>query len=333
MVYRAALLGCGKIGSEFSDDPKVRWIHSHAAAYAHCSATDLVAVCDTDPDKVARCAERWCVAQRFTDPRELLVAAHPEIVSVCTPDSSHFGLIRAAIDTPGVRAVLAEKPLALCSADASELVRLAAGRGVLLAVNYTRRYCERHAQFRDWVRSGGIGEMQSVTGYYTKGLLHNGTHWIDLARFFMGDVAWVWGSDVRHEPGGDPTLDAFFRFDSGAGGSLVGTDARAYNFFEFDLVGTRGRLRITDIGETFEVYSVVDSPRFSGYRELAIRECHRDGLHDVLMNAVNDLVHCLESSGVPRCSGVDGLAALRVAEAVRESSRSGGKVRVETAHE
>jgi predicted dehydrogenase len=231
-----------------------------------------------------------------------------------------------------VRAVLAEKPLALCAADASALVGLAAERRVRLAVNYTRRYCQRHARLRHWVWSGGLGAIQSVAGFYTKGLLHNGTHWIDLARFFVGEVAWAWGTDVRHEPGDDPTLDAFLQFESGAGGHLVGVDAGAYNLFEFDLIGTLGRLRISNLGQTFEVFEVTDSPRYSGYRELAPHESHRDGLRDVLKHAVDDLVHCLDHGGAPRCSGADGLAAIRIAEAVRESARAGRKVSLEHTH-
>jgi predicted dehydrogenase len=332
MAYRAALLGCGKIGSEFSDDPKVRGVHSHAAAYAACPATTLVAVCDRDPLKAARCGERWGIAALYTEPERLLAAERPEIVSVCTPDATHFELIRAAIEAPGVRAVLAEKPLALRAADAAALVRLADQRGVRLAVNYTRRYCERHAQLRKWVRSGGLGAIQSVVGSYTKGLLHNGTHWIDLARFFVGEVAWAWGTDVRREAGDDPTLDAFFQFETGAGGHLVGGDALDYTLFEIDLIGTRGRLRITDLGETFEAFDVADSPRFSGYRELAPRAAYRDGLRDVLKHAVADLVRCLGDGRAPRCSGADGLAALRIAEAVRESAPTGRKVCVEPYH-
>jgi hypothetical protein len=44
------------------------------------------------------------------------------------------------------------------------------------------------------------------------------------------------------------------------------------------------------------------------------------GLHNVLLNAVEDLVACLDRSGDPLCSGEDGLAALKVACAARETA-------------
>src|SRR6267143_5411046 len=140
MVYRAALIGCGKIGSEFDDNPRVNGVYSHAGAYTACSATELFAVCDTDPNRLSRSAEKWNVAGTFRDARQMLAETRPDIVSICTPDSTHYELLRAALSTPGVRAVFAEKPLAAELDQANEIVEEAGRRSVLLAVNYTRRY-------------------------------------------------------------------------------------------------------------------------------------------------------------------------------------------------
>src|SRR5207253_5065884 len=113
MVYRAALIGCGKIGSEFDDFPRAAGIYSHAGAYSACSQTELVAVCDLDQSKLDRCASRANVKQRFRDHREMLADIRPDIVSVCTPDSTHYDLLRDVINTSSVKGILAEKPLAL----------------------------------------------------------------------------------------------------------------------------------------------------------------------------------------------------------------------------
>lgn len=325
--YRAALLGCGRIGSEFADDPRVKGVYTHAGAYAACPRTELAAVCDPDPARLARCGDRWCVGARYQDPERLLAEQAPELVSVCTPDSTHYALIRAAITAPGVRAVLAEKPLALELGQAEELVRLAVERGVTLAVNYSRRYAKSHVRLREALR-GSIGETQTVGGYYTKGLLHNGTHWIDLARFLVGEITEVWGCASKAGGEEDPTLDAFFRFESGATGYLHGCDAGAFSLFEMDLIGTRGRARITDAGATFEFSQAADSTRYSGYRELTPARKEPAGLGDTLLHAVEDLVTALEEGRAPRCSGEDGVAALRIALAVRDAASRGRGVPV-----
>jgi predicted dehydrogenase len=139
MRLRAAVLGCGWIGAEFRTDGPLG-IYNHAAAYSACAHTDLVALCDTDPLKLNRAAERWEVKQCYTDAGELFANAQPEVVSICTPDATHFACIKAALSASSVRAILAEKPLALKQTEALELADLETRRGVKLAVNYSLRY-------------------------------------------------------------------------------------------------------------------------------------------------------------------------------------------------
>ena len=96
MVYRAALIGCGRIGSEFAESPGLAeaGICTHAQAYASCEATRLVAVCDSAPAKLERCGERWNIAGRYRNVGCLLAEQRPEIVSVCTQDPTHYELVR-----------------------------------------------------------------------------------------------------------------------------------------------------------------------------------------------------------------------------------------------
>jgi predicted dehydrogenase len=323
MVYRAAIIGCGMIGSEFDDDPRVNGIYSHAGAYASCPETSLVAICDSDANKVEHCGQRWNVPARYRDSKQMLAEQRLDIVSICTPDETHYDLICAAIATPGVRAVLAEKPLSLELDQTRQVVGLANARGIVLAVNYSRRYAPSHIRLKEFLSSGGIGEIQTVSGFYTKGLLHNGTHWFDLARFLVGEVVRVWGVDVRKENSLDPTLDAFLDFECGASAYLHGCDKTAFSLFEMDLIGTNGRVRVIESGQTIEFFTVVDDSRFTGYKSLMEKNKISDGLHNELLYVVEDVVRCLNESGQPRCSGADGVETLRIALAVRESAQSG----------
>ena len=72
-----------------------------------------------------------------------------------------------------------------------------------------------------------------------------------------------------------------------------------------------------------------ESPRYSGYRELApdagIGGVVPDGLPQVsrLVTAVQDVINCVDSGKQPACNGLDGLAALDIAYALRESVQHG----------
>lgn len=322
MTLRAALLGCGWIGSEFRTDTPMG-IYNHAAAYQACPETELMAICDTDPEKLNRAGERWKVTGRYPDLGELLAKSAPEIVSVCTPDAMHFEGVKVVLSAPSVRGILAEKPLALEADEAKELVEIARSRGVALAVNYSRRYSAGHAELREWIRSGGLGKIVTVGGFYTKGTLHNGSHWFDLARWMVGEIIEVSGFDLLGESSADPTLDAILRFENGATGHLQAFDASAGTLFEMDILGTQGRVRVIEPAGQFATFHLSESRTFSGYRVFAEGEIRPARNSDTVLHAVEDLVACVKHGGVPRCSAEDGVAAVRVARAVSDSARLG----------
>jgi predicted dehydrogenase len=328
MVYRAALIGCGKIGSEFDDNPRIKGVYSHAGAYVACSQTELVAVCDQDPNRLSRCAEKWGVVATFRDAHQMLAETRPDIVSICSPDSTHYELLRAVLSSPGVQAVFAEKPLAVELDQANEIVEEADRRGVLLAVNYSRRYSNSYFELRQLLDAGGIGEILAVSGYYTKGIIHNGSHWIDLARFLLGEMVEFRGINSRSEAEPDPTLDGLIEFARGMKGYLHGCSFDdLVSFFEMEIVGTRGRVSITDSGRTITFYELADNPHHSGYKTFSKTREVDGGLSYALLNAVDDLVHALITRSQPRCNGREAAAALRIACALRDSARSASPVR------
>jgi predicted dehydrogenase len=313
---RAAVIGCGAIGASTADTHPDVGVLTHAAAYAACPDTELVAVCDTDPQRARAAAERWGAAPH-TDPAKLRGC---ELISVCTPDATHADLVELALDAPGVRAILAEKPLALDAAAARALAARARERAVVLAVNYTRRFAPLFRSLR-----GRVGPLQHVSGVYVKGLFHNGTHWLDLLRLLAGEPVAVRGWDRLGEGGPDPSLDAELTLANGAGARLAALDTRRFTAFEMDLVGEHGRVRIAESGHVVEVAEIGNDPRHPGYRVLRPAGTTVGGLRDGALHAVADLVRCVRDGGDPACTGEDGAAALALAEAIRGSAARGGE--------
>ena len=80
-------------------------------------------------------ADRHAV-QAWTDLNDLL--RNVEIVSVAAPTSAHFAATKACLEAG--KHVLVEKPIAVTSAEARELVALAAQRGCLLQVGHSERF-------------------------------------------------------------------------------------------------------------------------------------------------------------------------------------------------
>lgn len=322
------MIGCGKIGSGFADDPLLAGdVYTHAEAYVRSAATELVAVCDRDPDVARRCAERWDVVASYSDISELIEGAQPETVSICTPDETHFSIARQLIeDAPSVRALLCEKPLATNLAEGEELVRLARDRGKIIAVAYVRRYADNMRALRDLLRNGSLGQVKAVAGWYTKGVLHNGTHWFDLLRMLAVEVEWVEAADRGGGAAEDPTLDVTLGLESGAIAVLRGADAGAYSLFEMDLIMEGGRVSINQSGHSIRLFRAAPSEIYSGYLELKEEPHDLGDQRNMMLHAVDDLADALASRRPPRCSAEDGLAALRIATAALKAAQTGRRI-------
>jgi predicted dehydrogenase len=327
---KAAVVGCGKIGAAFSS-PDTAANLSHVSAYSASPLTELVAVCDSKIETARATALRWEVPGFHHNVTELLEAAQPDLVSICTPDATHAAIAREVLNFPSVRGVLMEKPLAMNVADAERIETLARERAVVLAVNYSRRWAAGIRELVPLLRQKRLGVVQSVTGYYANGWIHNGTHWIDLARMLVGEV--VAARILRAHPTGDPddpSLAVELGFACGAIGVVVGQPGSGLSFFEMDVICERGRMRLTDGGETITIDELRPSQRFAGFVEYVHVVSNRGGISNALLNAVEDVAQRVHDGGAPACTGADGVAALRIAESARMTGETWARVEVQS---
>ena len=90
-----------------------------------------------------------------------------EVVSIATPNSSHFEICRAALEA-GLH-VICEKPLTIDEAEAETLRDLAKARGRVLAVMYGYTGYEMVQQARAMVQKGELGEVRIVQMQFAHG--------------------------------------------------------------------------------------------------------------------------------------------------------------------
>ncbi|MBI5643655.1 MAG: NAD-dependent epimerase/dehydratase family protein [Deltaproteobacteria bacterium] len=149
---KIGIVGCG-----LNSDYHINFAKSYAGA-------EIVGVVDKDKKKAAECASRHNISGVFTDIKELIASAHPDVIHILTPLKSHFHLAKEAIE--GNCHVLVEKPFTPNKEDALELYRLAGKKGVKLCAMHNHFYdpCMRRAD--DIVQSGRLGKVINVESYY-----------------------------------------------------------------------------------------------------------------------------------------------------------------------
>ena len=203
-VYRAALIGCGSMGSYCMDEIagiKGRMIlpFGHSEILKTHPRTHLVAGADPDQKRLQDFGERWEVSQLYSDHRQMLEAERPEIVSIAGPPSLHAPHIQDCVEA-GVRGIFCEKPLCPTLGEADAIISACEADGVPLSINHTRRGDPFVIRTRELIEQGEIGDVLTLSMTWAGRLFLSGTHFYDLANYFVGDTPTRWLIGHAEEP-------------------------------------------------------------------------------------------------------------------------------------
>lgn len=323
--YTAAVIGCGRMGAEEWNYSKDVQPETHAACYSKNSKVDLAALVDTNPEKLKQAGKYFSGVRLFDSAEDMFLKIKPDIVSIATNSDSHASLVKLAAKykTP---AILCEKPIAESIKQAEEMIKICKQNNSLLFINHQRRFDPLLQQWQIKIKKGLIGKVAQVNCYYYNGLLNSGTHVIDLLRFFLGEVDWVKGfvNAQTSWKKNDDNIDALLKFKSGAMATLQ-TLPKNYGLSDFHFYGERGYFAIKDLGYEIEYRKVVENKYCKGFYQLS-GDLERNGKpRSFISSVINHVIFCLDGHAKPVSSGEDGLMALKVIFALRESAKKQGK--------
>ena len=328
VVYKAAIIGCGRIASDFDDDPmmvKTFGIASHAGGYADNPNVELVAASDISEEKLNKFGRRWNVKNLYSDYKEMLEKEEIDILSICTWNSTHLNILEIAAKN-NVKAVWCEKPISNSLDSAKGMIEIAEQNNIILAINHSRRWDTLYRDITRFINQGELGDIQQVSCYYTGGLANTCSHLFDVLRMFLGDVEGVssWINDDATKD--DPNMDGYLRFKNGAAATLQSVTLQSFLIFEFDIYGTNGRLRIQDNGFNLSYWRAKESPKYKRFNELYEESAPFEIYPKTMIKgAVQDIVECLQTGRKPACTGDDGYKSLEMICAFQFSVNEGNK--------
>ncbi len=192
MTLRAAVIGCGRMAGTIDDE--ITYDHAdfilpygHAPGYAATEGVELVAAADVDADRLSAWCDRFGVASRFTDHRQLLDQIKPDVVSVTTPAHARAIPLIDAIES-GVRGIYAEKALCTSQLDLDLIVGAVSAAGIPIVYGAMRRYWAGFEMARAFLDAGHLGAPRSaLIGASGGAAFHTHSHIIDAALYLLGD--------------------------------------------------------------------------------------------------------------------------------------------------
>lgn len=199
--YKIGCIGAGMIMSE-----------CHLAAYK-LAGFPVVAIASRTKANAAKVAERWGIPTVYDTPKQLIEDKNIDIIDLAYPPDQQPELIRLALRQPHIKAILAQKPLALSLKEAIKLRDDAAKAGKILSVNQNMRYDQSMRVLKQIIDSGTLGDIvfaqidmhaiphwQPFLREYDRLTLSNmSVHHLDVLRYLFGDVAEI-TTQTRKDP-------------------------------------------------------------------------------------------------------------------------------------
>ncbi|MFD0674712.1 Gfo/Idh/MocA family protein [Cohnella sp. GCM10027633] len=319
---KVAVVGCGGMG---------QW---HAMSYARMPGVTLVGVCDSEFELAKEAAGKTNTTA-YRSFEEMAASVPFDVVSIAVPSYLHRELVAQA--AAAGKHVICEKPIALRQEDAEAMIRCCEDNGVRLFVGHVVRFFPEFAQIKRQIDEGVIGKVgvahaRRVGGHpgdvkpWFKEADRSGgvivdlmVHDIDFMRWALGEVKTVYAmgrTDDRmdyalatlvFESGAVANLEAFwgypgsFRYSAEFAGSkgLVSTDSMKAQSLQIR--------RTAEADSGGKVVEIPQSPGFADPYELELAH----------------FLSCIASGAEPIVTARDACKALEIAEAARESIRTG----------
>ncbi len=169
-------------------------------AFQNCEDAEIVSVASANLENAAETAAEFGIAHSTCDWKETVKREEIDLISITTPPVLHHEMTMLALEQG--KHILCEKPMAMNTAEASEMTEAAKKKGRMALIDHELRFLNGRRRAYEMVRGGEIGKV-----VHFKQMFRN------ASRGTM-DVPWNWWSDINSGGGalgaiGSHAVDSF----------------------------------------------------------------------------------------------------------------------------
>lgn len=312
---------------------------NHARVCSEIEGLNLVGVSDINRETASNIAGKFDT-QAFFDYKDLLPKVDCAVVA--TPTVTHHKIANDLLNNG--KHVLVEKPICESLEKANEIVNKAEDQGLVLAVGHIERHNPVVGFIKESLQRGKLGELITLTSKRVSNfpgrikdvgvMMDLGIHDIDIMHFFAGEVRSVYtragkfNKDIDYEDYANIVLN----FENDVCGIvevnwLTPMKVRklfltcSENFVEVDYIEQSVTISSSSFNQINEM-DLYQLPIQYNVNQVALEK------KEPLMNEIEDFVSAVKENKKPLVSGIDGLTALKIAEAAITSYKEGKEVKI-----
>lgn len=253
--FCVGIIGCGLIGTKRAES---------------LGSGKLVACTDLNLSNSKKLAKQFG-SQSISDWRGLIEIPEIDLVIIATPHDSLVDIALASINAG--KHILIEKPAARSSKELEPLIEAAKKSNLKVRVGFNHRYHRSLQKAKAIIDSGSLGELMFIRARYGHGgrlgyekewradpklsgggeLIDQGSHLIDLSRWFLGEFSEVQG--FAHTYYWDMPVDdngfMLLKTSSQKIASLHASCTEWKNLFSMEIYGKLGKIDLSGLGGSY----------------------------------------------------------------------------------
>ncbi len=321
--------------------------HKHAQAYANIGFR--VAACvDRNPGKAQAFAEKYG-GMAVGSVEEMCRLPDVDFVDACTFPDYRLEPVRLAAKYG--KHVHVQKPMAISTDVAREMIETARAAGIVLGVGSQKRFDDSSIFLRRAIDAGRLGRLiqcdayvkwYRTAEYYSRpvkgswagegggALMNQAIHQVDLLRWLAGpvkDVQAMWQLGAVHRIESEDVVTAVLRYENGVTGVIQASTAMWPGYSErLELHGTKGTAIVT--GDQLTAWDVQGDERFAESDPPPLSTSVASGASDPMAISLTpferqfrDFGEAMRTHGKPLVGGPEGLAALEIVERIYQACK------------
>lgn len=327
---KIAVIGLGRLG------------YWHAVNVSKIRGAELHVVCDQNKDMAAKVAQELEVPFFTVNPDEVFQNEAVEAIVIASPTSTHYALLQKAAQSG--KAVFVEKPLTINLEEAYAIEKRIQETNLFCQVGFMRRFDPAYVEAKRRIEAGDIGQPIYYRGIsrdpdapHESFIPNSGGIFVDMAIHDFDAARYLMNAEVTAvsahgrilkypfmEKYGDVDQSlTYLEFNTGAAGDVEASRNAHYGYdIRAEVIGTEGTLFIGDL-QQHHVHLLTKSGKTHDL--LPSFPVRFSDAYTIEMDAFIQRVRENEKSPV---TAKDGVRALEIALAAKQSFQTGEKVKV-----
>ncbi len=292
---------------------------------------ELVAVCDLQEDKAKKIAEEngcdWTIEYG-----DLLTRKDIDVVGIYTSSGTHCDIAVEALNAG--KHTYVTKPMDVYTEPCTKAIEAAEKAGLVLAVDFGRRFNDQNRKIVRDIRNGAIGRIMvadlrikwfRTQDYYDGGYprgwrksrlteggsaSNQGVHSIDLFMWMIGKIKDVYGvrRTLNHDMETEDATACIMNLEDGGIASIVTTTcAEPPSGDTIEINGTKGTISLGKAAQPYE----------------SKEEYTSESTGEIGNNIIEDMLLAINKGVKPNVDGYEGRKSVELVEAIYTSSETG----------